>query len=184
MSNGDPQNARLEAYFVVHSRSLRLFLLAVLAQFAFAAAMSVPARADDNGADVTFDEPFMYPIDSCTGEALIVTGFVQTKLHTFTNEQGSHATTETHFHGIQARAILSGTQYVLSSNIIDADYASADFFPFTSMHDERVVLTRTGEVATALGGDDLYTRMFSKVTFNNNGEPTADHFLEIAMQCR
>jgi hypothetical protein len=156
--------------------------LSLIARIALAACVAVallasahPAAAN-SPAVVDQEYPFAVAFVNCDATPMVVEGFSHFKIRIdFDAVTGElHGAIEENFHDIVVVSPVA--RYV--ANYGQTTVANGDFYgqaPYTFIHEDHFLLTRSGEV-TVLGvsvPDDLRIWTRVKATFNGNGTPTA-----------
>jgi hypothetical protein len=111
-------------------------------------------------------------VNSCTGETILLDGFV----HVFTSVTANQTGTRTadwifDFHGVSMTNLLTGVKYVSGDDI----RGTASNLGPGSRTDVfmREIFVRSGESTTFVGGDDVYFHLNAHLTVNANDVLTA-----------
>jgi hypothetical protein len=121
----------------------------------------------------------------CTGEPLVITGFMHSRVYFDVGLDGStHFVLESNLENMKATA-PSGATYVVKESIEIHTNAQSDFLPFNTEFNFVQHYVRAGETGTPLlDGDDFYLAFRSHITVNPSGSTTAQRVFSNDDSCR
>jgi hypothetical protein len=120
----------------------------------------------------------------CTGEPLVITGFLHSRVYFDVGLDGStHFVLEFNFQNMKATT-LSGATYVVKQGVQTHTNARSDFIPFNTQFNFVEQYVRRGELGTFVDGDDFYLAFRAHITVNANGTVTAQRLESNDDVCR
>jgi hypothetical protein len=123
-------------------------------------------------------------VNPCTGEPLVITGFMHSRVYFDVGLDGStQFVLEFNLENMKATA-LSGATYVVKENIETHTNAQSGFVPYNTEFNFVQHYVRAGETGTLLDGDDFYLAFRMHVTVNANGSTTVQRLVSNDDSCR
>jgi hypothetical protein len=120
----------------------------------------------------------------CTGESLVVTGFLHSRVYFDVGLDGStHLVFEFNLENMKA-ATPSGKTYVVKQDIETHTNAQSDFLPINTEFNSVEHYVRAGETGALIDDDDFYLAFRFHITVNANGTTTANQLSSNDDTCR
>lgn len=160
-------------------RLLGALLLVLTALAVSAAASSAIVKTVETHTPFT-DSSF----NPCTGEPLVITGFLHSRVYFDVDLDGStHFVLEFNLEEMKA-VTTSGATYVVKESIETHTNAQSEFVPFNTEFNFVEHYVRRGETGALVDGDDFYFAFRFHVTVNANGTTTVQRLASNDDTCR